>query len=307
MCPISLLCRIHYNYKDYTCSVCGSSCAVCQGRCRTKKKGRRKKPSAGHHFHWQLVNKLKKRDAGTIFLPLFSSLSLSFPPAPLLLSTTGAFPKNLLGSDGLFRCWNWLEEIYHSRVQRFSPPFHSIHTFFSSHSPPLLFFNRLEGFTGMESCWINHERLVAYMYFLLTWSRVLDTWQNILNFNRIKLQIFNGIGDVIDHQLSLSELWILVVKDKSWAEQLLGIHFGKKMLLILFSSFYQTIPNNHYMYLIPEIHILMWFSFFLLWLCTHHICTVFWLILSSGINSQAALRPARPAGQRFWSTLSPGL
>lgn len=33
-----------------------------------------------------------------------------------------------------------------------------------------------------------------------------------------------------------------------------------------------------------------------------HICSVFWLILSSGINSQATLQPAPAAGQRSWST-----
>lgn len=36
--------------------------------------------------------------------------------------------------------------------------------------------------------------------------------------------------------------------------------------------------------------------------CAHHICSVFWLILSSGINSHAALQPTQPPGQRFWST-----
>lgn len=40
----------------------------------------KKNPSAGHHFYWQLVNKLKKRDAGAIppphphFFPLSLSL-----------------------------------------------------------------------------------------------------------------------------------------------------------------------------------------------------------------------------------------
>lgn len=70
--------------------------------------GEKKKPSAGHHFYWQLVNKLKKRDAGTIFLP-------PFPLALRLLSSVDdnwCFPNrkkkpNLLGSDGLFRCRDW--------------------------------------------------------------------------------------------------------------------------------------------------------------------------------------------------------
>lgn len=61
--------------ENYTCSVCGSSCVVCSTRCGARRE--KKKPSAGHHFYWQLVNKLKKRDAGTIFLPPFSSLAHS--------------------------------------------------------------------------------------------------------------------------------------------------------------------------------------------------------------------------------------
>lgn len=130
-------------YKDYTCSVRGSSCVVCQSRRRAKREG--KKTTAGHHFHWQLVNKLKKRDAGTIFLPLFL-LSRSFPP-PLLLPTTGAFPKNLLGSDGLFRCWNWwkgyiTQEWCTAKIFSSVSLHTSIH--FSSCSPLLLFFNRLK-------------------------------------------------------------------------------------------------------------------------------------------------------------------
>lgn len=79
MCPISLLCRIHYTIK-ITLVQCVSP-AVWFARADAEprgKKRKRKKPPAGHHFHWQLVNKLKKRDAGTIFLPLFfCSLALS--------------------------------------------------------------------------------------------------------------------------------------------------------------------------------------------------------------------------------------
>lgn len=88
--------------KDYTCSVCGSSCVVFQGSYRAKTE-RKKKPSAGHHFHWQLQNKLKQRDAGTPLLP--------FPPLSFICSASAAdscspLKKNLLGSAGLRRCWN---------------------------------------------------------------------------------------------------------------------------------------------------------------------------------------------------------
>lgn len=113
MCPISPLCRIHYTV-NITLVQCVAPAvwfagADAEPKERERERGR-KKPSAGHNFHWQLVNKLKQRDAGTIFLPLFllsPSLSCCLLSPPLLLQTTGAFPKNLLGSDGLFRCWNW--------------------------------------------------------------------------------------------------------------------------------------------------------------------------------------------------------
>lgn len=113
-------------YKDYTCSVCGSSCAVCWGRCRAKRK---KKPSAGHHFRWQLVNKLKKRDAGTIFLPL-SPPSRSLSP-PLSLQTTGAFPKIVLEVMDFSGAWVGGRDISlkSGAQRRFCPPLRSIHTF----------------------------------------------------------------------------------------------------------------------------------------------------------------------------------
>lgn len=93
-------------YKDYTCSVCGSSCVVFQGRCGAKLKKKKKKPSAGHHFHWQLLNKLKQRDAGTIFLPLLFSLPTSFS-APLLLQTAVSFPPESSTKWWAFQVLEW--------------------------------------------------------------------------------------------------------------------------------------------------------------------------------------------------------
>lgn len=45
----------------------------------------KKESSAGHHFYWQLVNKLHKRDAGAVFLPT---------PFPLFLSLTSSVASN---------------------------------------------------------------------------------------------------------------------------------------------------------------------------------------------------------------------
>lgn len=51
--------------------------AVCIARTDAALGERERNPSAGLHFHWQLANKLKQRDTGTIFLPPFFLFSHS--------------------------------------------------------------------------------------------------------------------------------------------------------------------------------------------------------------------------------------
>lgn len=143
-------------YKDYTCSECASSYVFCQCifSAKREEEKEKKKPSAGHHFHWQLVNKLKQRDAGTLFLPL---LTLFLSPS----SAVGnwCFPqKNLLGSDVLFRwCSWWKGYIIRAGCTAKTFSFISLHPYISA-----LALHRC-GFTGMEnrqSKRVNHDRLV---------------------------------------------------------------------------------------------------------------------------------------------------
>ena len=99
---------------------------------REREQRKKEKPSAGHNFHWQLVNKLKQRDAGTIFPPLFSlslsrslslislSLSLSLsppPPPPLSVSDNWCFSqKSFLEVMDTSQVLEPVEGIYHSGV-----------------------------------------------------------------------------------------------------------------------------------------------------------------------------------------------
>lgn len=154
--PISLLCGIHHTIKiTLVQSVPPAMCfASAYSVPRERKKKKEKKPSAGHHFHWQLVNKLKQRDAGTLFLPL---LTLFLSPS----SAVGnwCFPqKNLLGSDVLFRwCSWWKGYIIRAGCTAKTFSFISLHPYISA-----LALHRC-GFTGMESRQskrVNHDRLV---------------------------------------------------------------------------------------------------------------------------------------------------
>lgn len=110
-----LFCRIHYTV-NITLVQCVAPAVWFARQMLEPKRREKKDPSAGHNFHWQLVNKLKQRDAGTIFLLFFLLLTLSFSSSSSPVADDWCFPKRLLGSDGLFRCWNLVEGIYHSRV-----------------------------------------------------------------------------------------------------------------------------------------------------------------------------------------------
>lgn len=177
-------------------------CGFCWSRCSRAKKKKRKTPPAGHHFHWQLVNKLKKRDAGTIPpLPPFSSL---YSP-PLLL------PTQLVLSQKKKKK-NFLEVMDFSGAgiggrdislpgcaQRwFSPPFNSIHTFSPLCSPLI----------GMEKG-ISRDRLVECFCFLdliQRCARCQDTKQKCSffpiecerkNLKNLKVFLQKRTGDVM--------------------------------------------------------------------------------------------------------------
>ena len=175
MWPISLLCHLHHTYRDYTCSLCGSSCVVFAGADAAEPRKKKKTPPAGHHFHWQLVNKLKKRDAETI--PP-SHLFPLFPPLLSCCRHNWCFPKKKKKK-------NFLEVMDFSGAgiggrdislpgcaQRwFSPPFNSIHTFSPLCSPLI----------GMEKG-ISRDRLVECFCFLdliQQCARCQDTKQNV--------------------------------------------------------------------------------------------------------------------------------
>lgn len=137
--PISLLCGIHHTIKiTLVQSVPPAMCfASAYSVPRERKKKKEKKPSAGHHFHWQLVNKLKQRDAGTLFLPL---LTLFLSPS----SAVGNWcfpPKKSSWKWCPFQVVQLVEGIYHSSglhgkdfLLHFTPSIH-----FCSCSPPLWF------------------------------------------------------------------------------------------------------------------------------------------------------------------------
>lgn len=156
-CFLSAFFVVFIILENYTCSACGSSCVVCSTRCRARSHEGEKNPSAGHHFYWQLVNKLKKRDAGAIPPPHphFFPFSLSLPSSvcrQLVLSPKKIFLEVMdfsgAGTGG--------RDIYHSDFCLCFTP--SIH--FRPCSPVWVFLNTLKC-TGMES-WssmINHGRL----------------------------------------------------------------------------------------------------------------------------------------------------
>lgn len=75
----------------------------------------KKTPPAGHRFHWQLVNKLKKRDAGTIYLPPLFPLSLA------LSALLSCCRQLVLSQKSSWKWWTFqvlepVEGIYHSRA-----------------------------------------------------------------------------------------------------------------------------------------------------------------------------------------------
>lgn len=146
MCPISLLCHIHYTIK-ITLVQCVAPAVWFARAYAEPSEEKKKKTSAGHHFHWQLLNKLKQRDAGTIFLPpLFFSLFTLF-----LFSSSVAdncsFPLKIFLEVMGFSGAGMVEGIYHSWVVhskdfllRFTPSIH-----FSSYSPLQHFFSIVRG------------------------------------------------------------------------------------------------------------------------------------------------------------------
>ena len=203
MWPISLLCHLHHTYRDYTCSLCGSSCVVFAGADAAEpRKKKKKNPPAGHHFHWQLVNKLKKRDAGTIPPP---------PPFSSLYSPPLLLPTQLVLSQKKKKK-NFLEVMDFSGAgiggrdislpgcaQRwFSPPFNSIHTFSPLCSPLI----------GMEKG-ISRDRLVECFCFLdliQRCARCQDTKQKCSffpiecerkNLKNLKVFLQKRTGDVM--------------------------------------------------------------------------------------------------------------
>lgn len=103
MCPISRFRRIIL-YKLHLFSLWLQLCGLFDQM--QSQEGEKKTRFAGHNFYWQLVNKLKKRDAGTNFppplFPLFRSVSTP------LLPKTGAFPKIFLEVMDFSGAGNWL-------------------------------------------------------------------------------------------------------------------------------------------------------------------------------------------------------
>lgn len=92
--PSSSLCSL--NYRNYTGSAwlqLWDSLHYMQSQ-KNERRKKEEESSAGHHVYWQLVNKLKKRDAGALS-----------PPLPLS-SVADNWCSFFLGSDGIFRCWN---------------------------------------------------------------------------------------------------------------------------------------------------------------------------------------------------------
>ena len=76
MWSISLLGRIDDNVKVTLVQPVAPAVGFAPPDAEPGQRREKKKSSAGHHLYWQLVDKLKKRDAGAAFLPSFSS----FPP-----------------------------------------------------------------------------------------------------------------------------------------------------------------------------------------------------------------------------------
>lgn len=117
-------------------------------------KQNKNKPSAGHRFYWQLVNKLKKREAGAIFLP------------PLFLPLLRC-QQLVLSQKSSWKWWTFqvlvlVEGIYI--------------TLFHSTLTSQFFLNILK-FTGTESCQssaINHESAFKVFLNSALWCRTLN-------------------------------------------------------------------------------------------------------------------------------------
>ena len=224
-----------------------------------KKNKKERNPPAGHHFHWQLVNKLKKRDAGTIPPP-----SHLFPLFTLLLSCcrhNWCFPKKKKKRKKIF-----LEVMDFSGAgiggrdislrggpQRwFSPPFNSIHTFWPPCSPLPQY---IDVFIGMEKG-ISRDRLAECFCFLdlIQWCVLCQDTEQKCNFScwmwEEKLKKLKGIFTKEDwrcdvgHILHLnrlsffSEIWILALQalKRSW------IHLDRDFL----SSFHRNSPQQQW-------------------------------------------------------------
>lgn len=171
--PVSGYCCIHYTIKNYTWSACSSGCVGCQDRCRIKGEGGRKNPSAGHNFHWQLANKLKQRDTGTIFLSfVFFSLSLS-----LFLSCCRQLvllPKIFLEVMDLSGAGTGGRDISlkSGAQQRFSPLFRTYSSAPTRHCGT----STLYVFAGMKRCQRGRGvSFIAFIFAYITYSILIWT------------------------------------------------------------------------------------------------------------------------------------
>ncbi len=109
------------------------------------------------------------------FPPPFSSLSLFLPSS--LVADNWCFPKNRLGSDELFRCWNWWGRdisLKSGAQRRFCPPLHSVHTFQSLNSTVALpQYTEIHWDGKLLDLEDKSDRLVEFFSTSWTWSRAL--------------------------------------------------------------------------------------------------------------------------------------
>lgn len=205
-----------------------------------KKNKKERNPPAGHHFHWQLVNKLKKRDAGTIPPLPPPTFFLSLLSSSLVADTTGAFPKKkkkifLEVMDFSGAGIGGRDISLRGCPQRwFSPPFNSIHTFWPPCSPLPQY---IDVFIGMEKG-ISRDRLAECFCFLdlIQWCAPCQDTEQKCNFScwmwEEKLKKLKGIFYKrglemwcitinilhLNRSSFFSEIWILVLQalKRSW-------------------------------------------------------------------------------------------